>query len=233
MKAIDVAIVAAVIAGVFWIATAPELLVDPGPLSQGHAKLQGQCFSCHSVFLGPSERKCKDCHKPEKIRRVRLKNVQLHRHLDDGSCASCHTDHRGPKVRKPYREFIHDRLADAFLRDCQRCHAKPRDSRHRDIKTGCSECHGDRHWRPAELDHKPLFRFDRDHPPACTSCHREGDYRTYTCYGCHEHSVAKSRREHREEGIRQFEDCETCHRSGDEDEAERLWKKMRRAGKRR
>lgn len=31
-----------------------------------------------------------------------------------------------------------------------------------------------------------------------------------------------------EEGIRDFENCVKCHRSADEDEAERAWKSIRR-----
>jgi len=49
------------------------------------------------------------------------------------------------------------------------------------------------------------------------TCHVEDNYSTYTCYGCHEHTLAKVRREHVEEGIRNFEDCVSCHRSADED----------------
>jgi hypothetical protein len=42
------------------------------------------------------------------------------------------------------------------------------------------------------------------------------DYSRYTCYGCHEHSPEKIRREHIEEGIRDFKNCVECHRSADE-----------------
>jgi hypothetical protein len=52
----------------------------------------------------------------------------------------------------------------------------------------------------------------------------DNDYASYTCYGCHEHSRSKIRAEHIEEGIRNYENCVECHRSGDEDEAEWLWR---------
>ena len=45
------------------------------------------------------------------------------------------------------------------------------------------------------------------------------DYKRYTCYGCHEHSLEKIRKEHEEEGIKQFDQCVECHRSGDDDAA--------------
>ena len=53
------------------------------------------------------------------------------------------------------------------------------------------------------------------------------DYSNYTCYGCHEHSRSRIRKEHVEEGIHDYENCAECHRSGDEDEAKYLWKSKR------
>ena len=44
------------------------------------------------------------------------------------------------------------------------------------------------------------------------------DYRTYTCYGCHEHSRSKIREKHVEEGITDYENCIECHRHGEADE---------------
>jgi hypothetical protein len=52
----------------------------------------------------------------------------------------------------------------------------------------------------------------------------DNDFNQYTCYGCHEHSRSNIRGEHREEGIYDYENCVECHRSADEDEAERLWR---------
>lgn len=42
------------------------------------------------------------------------------------------------------------------------------------------------------------------------------DYSRYTCYGCHEHTPDNIRREHIEEGIRDFDNCVECHRNADE-----------------
>jgi hypothetical protein len=44
------------------------------------------------------------------------------------------------------------------------------------------------------------------------------DYSRYTCYGCREHTLANIRSEHVEEGIRQFDNCVECHRSGNKHE---------------
>ncbi|EWS58946.1 hypothetical protein Y695_04654 [Hydrogenophaga sp. T4] len=59
---------------------------------------------------------------------------------------------------------------------------------------------------------------DRDHNASCETCHKNpADYRQYTCYGCHEHTLANVREEHEEEGIRNFDNCVKCHRSADEE----------------
>jgi len=69
----------------------------------------------------------------------------------------------------------------------------------------CTACH---------TDHAGTRR--RDHNTRCVTCHVRNDYSRYTCYGCHEHSLGKIRREHIEEGIDRFDDCVECHRSADE-----------------
>ncbi|MDH3713273.1 MAG: hypothetical protein OET44_05415 [Gammaproteobacteria bacterium] len=58
-------------------------------------------------------------------------------------------------------------------------------------------------------------------------CHIDGDYSSYTCYGCHEHSRSEIREKHAEEGIYDCDNCVECHRSGDEEEAERFWRQRR------
>jgi hypothetical protein len=50
------------------------------------------------------------------------------------------------------------------------------------------------------------------------------DSSSYTCNDFHEHSRSIIAEEHVEEGIYDYESCTECHRSGDEDGAEYLWK---------
>ncbi|WP_155942417.1 hypothetical protein [Rhodomicrobium vannielii] len=57
-----------------------------------------------------------------------------------------------------------------------------------------------------------------NHNPACVTCHAKNDYKRYTCYGCHEHRPDDMRAKHLHEGIRDFENCVRCHRSGREGE---------------
>lgn len=58
----------------------------------------------------------------------------------------------------------------------------------------------------------PVVTAHADIGTDCVTCHKGGVYSTYTCYGCHEHTPAKIRAEHEEEGIRDFENCVECHR---------------------
>jgi hypothetical protein len=99
---------------------------------------------------------------------------------------------------------------------CESCHKAPGDSLHRQITGNCKQCHNQQAWKPAAFEHDKLFLLDRDHNVSCVTCHVNNDYSRYTCYGCHEHRPDKIRREHLEEGIRDFENCVECHRSAHE-----------------
>jgi NAD-dependent SIR2 family protein deacetylase len=92
---------------------------------------------------------------------------------------------------------------------------------HRWIAANCDGCHTNTEWVPATCDHRKTFRFDSHHKPNCRTCHSDGDYRKFTCYGCHEHSAAKVERKHIREGIRDFQKCAQCHRSASTREARR------------
>jgi len=223
-------VIAAVLfaAALLGVVRTPDLWINPGSLLKGHAKIEGDCFKCHTVLLGPSNAKCIACHKPSEIGAKKKERVPFHQSLREQSCTACHTEHLGPDAKTATREFDHDLLDASVKAACRQCHEKPNDTLHRSVVANCGTCHATRAWKPATFDHARYFRFDRDHPPDCKTCHPDGDYKRYTCYGCHEHSEAKVRREHLEEGIRDFQNCVRCHRSADEDEAERIWKSIRR-----
>ena len=65
------------------------------------------------------------------------------------------------------------------------------------------------------FDHDKSFLLDADHKVQCSTCHTKNNYSTYTCYGCHEHTPDRIRAEHREEGIRDLDNCVRCHRSAE------------------
>jgi hypothetical protein len=92
-------------------------------------------------------------------------------------------------------------------------HTAPTDPLHRQISGDCSQCHTTTQWTPATFDHAKYFVLDSDHNAACATCHVRSDYRNYTCYGCHEHTIENVRREHIKGGIRDFSNCVSCHRT--------------------
>lgn len=208
----------------------PELMIAPGKLMKGHREMEGNCFSCHSKFFGPSSEKCIECHKVPDIGKVTSKGmpilkttskVAFHQKLVAQECIACHADHQGVMKYRQGKQFSHALLQPAAVKQCESCHDKPRDTLHEKLSGGCAQCHSQDKWTPATFDHDKYFVLDRDHNAACSTCHLKSNFKQYTCYGCHEHTPAKIRSEHLHEGIRDYENCVECHRSGDEHEARR------------
>jgi len=211
----------------------PRLMISPGKLIDAHTEFASDCFSCHTPFIGSPASKCIDCHKVEEIGKITTKgltidkekkNVAFHQKLIEDDCVACHSDHKGVKAFRPINYFSHNLLDSTLQEECDSCHSNPTDDLHRKIKDNCGQCHTKTAWIPATFEHEKYFRFDEDHNTECETCHTNNDYSNYTCYGCHEHSRSKIREEHIEEGIRDYEECTECHRSGDEDEAKRIWR---------
>jgi len=178
--------------------------------------IEQDCMACHSDHQGPKLTKrsrkpfshmllklpakdqCSSCHASPRD--------SVHRDLKV-ECSQCH----GDKAWTP-AHFEHSLLAPAALDRCDSCHSAPRDRLHRQVQGSCKTCHKTEAWKPATFDHDKYFVLDRDHRADCETCHKGNDYSRYTCYGCHEHSEAKVRQEHLEEGISDFRDCVSCHR---------------------
>lgn len=273
-----IAVVGTLVLSLVLVVQYPDVMIKPGPLSEGHRSLDRDCFRCHAWLQGAVTASCLRCHKLDDIGRRTTAGVLLpatgprkvafHASLADTECMACHTLHASVRHRKEVI-FRHELLAATARERCAACHAgeKPADALHRRVQVGCASCHqpggwrpasfdhealtsasncischrtdkpedglhrqvsdlcgtchATRSWRPATFDHARYFRFDSNHPSSCNLCHTDsGSYRTYTCYGCHEHSPARIAAEHREEGIRSFENCVRCHRSGQEAEGE-------------
>lgn len=211
----------------------PKQMISPGEPIPGHREIADDCFACHTPFLGSTADNCIACHRVDEIGLKttkglpidgEIKNVAFHQQLIEEDCVACHSDHKGVMAFRPISRFSHELVAVSMREQCEGCHTNPGDNLHRRIEGNCSQCHTIEAWRPATFDHTDYFRFDRHHDSDCKTCHVGNDYSSYTCYGCHEHSRANIREEHYEEGIRDYENCVECHRSGDEDEAEWRWR---------
>ena len=201
----------------------PHLMVGPGKLIPGHKQLDTDCFACHVAFTGVASPKCASGHKPADIGRLTvsgapvakpLTSVAFHQELISQDCVACHSDHAGVKRYHFKGFFDHSLLKKQTSERCQACHKAPADALHQQITGNCSQCHTQQKWTPANFAHDNYFALDRDHSATCVTCHVGNDYSRYTCYGCHEHTQTNIRREHVEEGIRQFNNCVECHRSG-------------------
>ena len=203
----------------------PQLMVAPGKLIPGHKQLDTDCFACHAPFSGVTSERCVTCHKPADIGHLLTTGQPIakpgtlppfHQQLSSQDCVACHTDHAGVMRFMPQGRFNHALLQKATSEQCQNCHKPPTDSLHQQITGNCAQCHTQEKWVPTTFNHTKYFSLDGDHNTRCVTCHVRNDYSRYTCYGCHEHSPASIRREHIEEGIRNFDNCVACHRSSSE-----------------
>lgn len=216
------AVLAATVALVF---VYPHQMVSPGDLTPAHAALQQNCFACHAPFGGASAQRCVACHAVADIGRRTTKGAPIagpasmppfHQALTSQNCMACHTDHPRPRLtRNLERSFDHALLQPQARAACATCHAAPANDLHRGADLPCGQCHSVQGWKPATFDHSRYFSLDPPHDTACATCHLGGNHRTYTCYGCHEHQPGRIVAEHREEGIRNIENCVRCHRGAD------------------
>ncbi|MBF0185017.1 MAG: cytochrome c3 family protein [Magnetococcales bacterium] len=219
----------------------PHLMVAPGKLSEGHRALDQECFACHLPLTGAVAAKCISCHKVDDIGlrttkglpiAVQKSKLPFHQKLRDHDCVACHSDHQGVAKYRSRQRFSHNLLETADRARCESCHANPSDPLHATLSGQCTQCHGTDSWKASNINHDKLFLLDRNHNVRCTDCHTGGNYKQYTCYACHEHSPEKIRREHWKEGIRKFDNCVSCHRNANEDDAKRLWRSQGEGEKR-
>lgn len=209
----------------------PHFMIAPGLLASGHAKLTSDCFACHVPLQGASPEKCISCHA---VATIGVKTttgaavvqkpfqVPFHQALITQNCMACHSDHASPSLtRRSNVTFSHSLLNSATKDNCVSCHAPPKNEMHRSFGTACGQCHVQDRWKPAIFDHTKWFALDGDHNAPCATCHLNNDVRKYTCYGCHEHQPDRIRSKHLKEGIRNFENCASCHRSARGEHGER------------
>jgi len=186
-----------------------------------HKFAKGNCTECHTTkqwkpasfdhkkITASDAKQCINCHKADRP------SDKLHLNVST-NCVDCHRTTKW----KP-ATFDHKNLAATGGKACITCHKadQPNDTMHRQSQAGCGTCHSSTKWKPATFDHNRYFRLDSDHRASCKTCHTDpGNYKQYTCYSCHEHSLSNIAAEHRKEGIANYQNCMKCHRNGKAEE---------------
>jgi hypothetical protein len=171
----------------------------------------GDCVACHradDAHEGRLGEDCAACHTPEDWAQATFDHAQTAFPLTGAhvevECQACHVDN----------------VYQGTARVCVSCHDDP--AFHRGLLgSECASCHETTAWAPARYDRAHTFPFNHGEGSAspCATCHPDS-LSTYTCYDCHEHEPAEIEREHREEGIADFQDCMRCHPTGQEEEGE-------------
>jgi hypothetical protein len=202
------------------------------PLTGGHAGVE--CSQCHSGGagkVGETPTVCFACHTGDDAHQGRFGK----------DCSGCHTteswqaadfDHSkasfvlvGAHVQVPCQEcHQQDSGGTVFAgtpQECAACHADPQF--HQGLfGSDCAACHTAQGWSTAKFDQAHTFPVNHGASSSseCRLCHPDS-LQAYTCYGCHEHTPANIEGKHREEGIRNLQDCARCHPTGREEEGER------------
>lgn len=177
-----------------------EKLVLPGPVIEGHAKLEKDCGQCHEPFSRKSQsRLCLACHKD--VAADRAAHERFHGGKPQAAkqdCNHCHTDHAGraADIIQLDRETFDHSVTRFALRDahasapCAGCHATTAKFRnapgrcvdcHRaaDPHKGrlgerCDQCHGEAEWhhvRPFAHDATRFPLHDAHRAVSCSACH--------------------------------------------------------------
>ena len=158
-----------------------ETAVMPGPVIQGHAKIEGTCDKCHTRFDRAAQSGlCLSCHKP--VAADVSAGTGYHGHMKEreSECRSCHAEHKGRaakvvvldeakfnhaqtdfqlrgKHRKPACASCHRpkvKYSEAPS-DCVSCHRKDDDDKGHKGGLGpkCGNCHGENTWKETRFDH--------------------------------------------------------------------------------
>ncbi|MBK7094747.1 MAG: cytochrome c3 family protein [Saprospiraceae bacterium] len=92
------------------------------------------------------------------------------------------------RILEKIAKFDHKLVNNPAINTCATCHKAPKDDIHTNYLDDCKICHSTIKWSPAKFEHSRYFQLDRDHNVKCNICHKSKSYKSYTCYGCHEHS---------------------------------------------
>jgi hypothetical protein len=213
-----------------------EQLVMPGPVIEGHAKVETTCAKCHEAYSRQSQPKlCLECHKDIASDRQRERGFHgRDQNALQRDCKHCHTDHKGRTadiVRLDRETFNHvltnfqlngahksapcagcHKASEAFRKApgrCIDCHkgAEPHKGRLGEL---CQNCHSEDGWRKTKpFDHdKTRFALVGAHKTvACGACHAGERYKDIATT-----CVGCHAQQDKHAG-RYGQKCETCHAS--------------------
>ena len=204
-----------------------SLMISPGHVIEGHKDIEGDCFACHTLFIGASDDKCVECHKVKDIgirttlggavfKKEGKTPVAFHQKLTAQECVACHSDHVGIAMYRAQFKFSHNLLDTATQKDCVACHAKPKDNIHKSASTVCSQCHTSDKWKPATFKHELLPKAEL---AQCVSCHKAAtpkdklhDASSNKCGLCHVTDKWKPLEfKHANLAKADLENCAACH----------------------
>ena len=188
------------------------------------------CADCHPKSWTPFDQAlCAGCHAG-----IDAAFMRRHEATWGKDCLPCHDgsgrnganfDHgatafalTGKHAAVPCEECHADARSVEDLRgtpqDCYACHKK--DDEHRGAYgKDCGQCHSAAAWDEVSFDHTvfPLDHGSEERKATCETCH-PADLKSYTCYGCHEHTEAKALNEHEGRSLAELADCVRCHPGG-------------------
>ncbi len=211
-----------------------ERLVMPGPLIEGHAKLEGDCANCHSPFSPKAQNDlCLSCHKDVAADGRAKRGLHgLRKDVAANDCRHCHADHKGRPadiVQLDKATFDHAGTNFALAGQhasvgCQECHKTGKkfrqapsacvdchtaaDPHKGQVSNQCATCHNPKAWSQIKnFDHgKTKFVLTGRHADVgCKSCHAGERYKNVSML-CADC--------HRQQDVHQGRNgtkCETCH----------------------
>jgi hypothetical protein len=201
---------------------------------RSHAEIS--CGGCHAPPWGSDTMadRCLSCHKD--VASQIQAGTGLHgTTLTVGNTVTCtggcHSEHNGATTS--LSNFDHNQtnfpLTGRHLTvACQLCHTNgvytgtpttcfachQKDDAHSGVYgQDCGSCHNTGGWSPATFNGTHTFPMNHGtgRTSPCVTCHPAG-LQTYSCYGCHEHTVSNIQRKH--ENIANLDDCVSCHPTG-------------------
>lgn len=215
------------------------------PLLGNHAV--ADCASCHQSASNfryePLSVECVSCHRADYMATTTPNHQASHYSTD---CADCHGvratgwnagnfDHAFFSLTEGHSisctECHTSGTYQKIPNECVSCHQSDYNStanpNHQSagFSTSCTDCHTTSPgWSPADFrQHDAVYFpiYSGDHKgewDKCTDCHTSGNYSTFSCTNCHEHTQSKMDSEHR--GINGYSyksiSCYSCHPQGNE-----------------